>query len=65
MIDGYYPAVYVLLPTSSIPPHIYLKITHLAPAGYNRHSVYPPVLTLLAVDARTVLLNHVKPFSWD
>jgi len=40
-VDGYYPPVYLLLPRSSVPPHIYLKITHLAPAG-NRPSVYLP-----------------------
>jgi len=40
MIDSYYPPVYLLFPRSSIPPYIYLKITHLAPVGYNRHSVY-------------------------
>jgi hypothetical protein len=65
MIDGYYPPVYLLFPGSSVPPHIYLQITHLAPAGYNRHSVYLPVLIPVPADARTVLSKHVKPFSWD
>jgi hypothetical protein len=65
MIDGYYPPVYLLLPRSSVPPHFYLKITHLVPARYNRHSVYLPVLTSVPADKRTVLSNHVKPFSWD